>query len=168
MMHDKPRFLLIVVQSAIIALLLLYLIFSFDDSFRASALEEHISELEEIKANCLERNDSLSAVLQELRITGAIPPFLDRVQIEKLVNRGLANPADDLRKDLTGRPDIINIPPVLGGKMAFYFYDGIHILNERRMLAYFEDGHVAGAILLKYDIGQDGRISWEVLDETLY
>jgi hypothetical protein len=52
--------------------------------------------------------------------------------------------------------------------MGFYFYDGIHILNEKWVFAYFEDGHIAGAMLLRYEIDEDGNIGWEVLDETPY
>jgi hypothetical protein len=168
MMRDKSKLLVIIVQSIIIALLLIYLVFSLGDEGRDPSLQERISTLETINSVCLERNDSLADLLQEIRITGAVPPFLNPKQVENLMKKGLKNPVENIRDDLGRDPDLINLPAVHGGKMGFYFRDGIHILNEKWVMAYFEDGHIAGALLLKYEIEDDGNIRWEVLDETPY
>jgi hypothetical protein len=78
----------------------------------------------------------------------------------------LADPVEDLRGSLVNNPDLIGRSGVLGGKMGFYFRDGIHILNHRWVLAYYEDGHVDGAILLRYSIGENGIVCWDILDDT--
>ena len=167
-MRDRSGFLIIVIQSVIIASLLIYLVFSFGDDDKIARLEERIVEMEEREASFIRRNDSLSLLLQEIRIVKAIPPFLDKRQVEDLARKGLANPVEDLRSDLISDPDLIGASAVLGGQMGFYFRDGIHILNKRWVFAYFEDGHLAGAMLLRYDIDKEGRIIWEVIDEIIY
>ena len=167
-MRDRSGFLIIVIQSVIIASLLIYLVFSFGDEDKIARLEERILEMEKREASFIRRNDSLSLLLQEIRIVKAIPPFLDKRQVEDLAMKGLANPVEDLRNDLISDPDLIGVSAVLGGQMGFYFRDGIHILNKRWVFAYFEDGHLAGAMLLRYDIVEEGRIRWEVIDEIIY
>ena len=72
-----------------------------------------------------------------------------------------------LREDLAGRPELIPFQGTLGGSMGFYDPDRIRVLNERWVLAYFEDGHVAGQMVLSYTIDEDGSIHWRVLDAFL-
>ena len=167
-MDESSKFYLIIAQSAIIGILLIYLVFSINDTGRMRTLERQITRLQGHIVECLERNDSLSVQLQYLRIEHAIPPFLDLRQTDYLRERGLANPVKDIRNDLVASPGLIKRPGVLGGEMGFYFRDGIHILNHRWVFAYFEDGHVGGALLLRYEIGDDGEIKWEALDETSF
>lgn len=166
-MDTGSKFYLIIAQSVIIGILLIYLVVSINDTGRVRMLEVQVAMLQERVAGCLDRNDSLSLQLQYLRIEHASPPFLDRHQTEYLRKRGLDNPVEDIRNDLIASPGLIARPGVLGGEMGFYFPDGIHILNHRWVFAYFEDGHIGGAILLRYDVGGDGNIIWEVLDEAL-
>lgn len=167
-MDESSKFYLIIVQSAIIGILLIYLVFSIGDTGRMRAMEGQIVMLQEHMAECLERNDSLSLQLQYLRIEHAIPPFLDLKKTEYLREQGLAHPVKEIRNDLIASPGLIARPGVLGGEMGFYFRDGIHILNHRWVFAYFEDGHVEGAMLLRFEIGDDGNIEWQVLDETSF
>ena len=87
--------------------------------------------------------------------------------IAELKKRGLKNPLSDLRNDLTQRAKLIPFKGVLGGKMGFYDRDAVHILNRQWALAAFDDGHVTGQALLKYDVASNGTISWRVLDAFL-
>jgi hypothetical protein len=167
-MNDKTKIQIIIVQSAIIGFLLIYLVISLPGEREKELLENRLTQLEQREASCIERNDSLAGVIHEMMITNAIPPFLDERQIDGLKKKGLSDPVEDLKDDLTGHAGLINLQAVHGGKMGFYFRDGITILNERWVFAYFEDGHVAGALLLRYEIEPDGKISWHVLDETSY
>lgn len=168
MMHKKSGYILIIVQSVVIALLLLYLVFSLGEEDKISALDNRVAEQERLIAIYAQRNDSLAVLLQEISVTGAVPPFLDQEQLKNLVAKGLSDPVRDIRQDLVKSSAIINMEAVHGGNMGFYFHDGIHILNEKWVFAYFEDGHIAGAMLLKYEINEDGSLRWEVLDETPY
>ncbi len=167
-MKERNIYVIITIQSVAIVVLLILLVFSFADTGRVAGLEEQLAASDAIVEECISRNDSLSLLLQQCRITGAVPPFLDSRQLEDLQKKGLSDPIRDLREDLVAGPGIIGSPAVLGGTMGFYFRDGIHILNKRWVFAYFEDGHLAGAMLLLYEIDDDGGISWEVLDEVIY
>jgi len=44
-----------------------------------------------------------------------------------------------------------------------FFKDEIYVLTSKWVLAYFEDGHIAGKILLEYSVGDNGAISWQVI-----
>lgn len=167
-MDKKSQLLLIVVQSTIIGLLLLYLVFSTGETGGNSVPKEERARLMAQMEVCAQRNDSLAAEIQQLRIDRAVPPFLDKQQVENLKKKGLSDPVNDIRKDLANEPELINMQAVHGGKMGFYFHEGIHILNEKWVFAWFEDGHNAGAVLLEYKINEDGNIGWQVLDETTY
>jgi hypothetical protein len=161
-MNERSKSYLIIAQALFIVLLLISLIPSLSYRSRVSDLEDHIVRLQDA---CMERNDSLAVLIQELRIKHAVPPFLDKAQVEYLEKMGLNNPVTDLRDDLIANPELISMAGVLGGRMGFFFRDGIHILNRRWVFAYFEDGHIEGSMLLKYEIGENGKINWEVLDE---
>ncbi len=167
-MRKKSGHLLVIIQSVIIALLLIYLVISMSNQDKIDSLESRVVLLEEFNSLLRHRNDSLSLLIQKKRISGSVPPFLYRKQEEELKKMGLHNPVEDLRDDLVTDPDLIKTSAVLGGKMGFYFRDGIHILNKRWVFAYFEDGHIAGAMLLRYIIDQQGNIEWEVIDEIIY
>ncbi len=126
------------------------------------------AEMAEIENRYIIKTDSLKNVIEELAVQKRLPPFLDDHQIENLQKKGLTDPVSDLRNDLMDEPDLITREGVLGGTMGFYFSEGIHVLNERWVLAYFEDGHVGGAMLLRYEVLPGGEVRWEVLDEWLY
>jgi hypothetical protein len=74
------------------------------------------------------------------------------------------DPISYLKKDLIKRNDLIPYTGVLGGTMGFYDENSIHVLNYKWIYAYFEDGHIGGEILLEYNILEDGRINWKVID----
>lgn len=167
-MNKRYFYIILVIQSVIIAFLLVYLVLSLGEQEKVELLEENIAIMEQQQSILRQRNDSLSLLIQKIRISNAIPPFLDSSQLEDLIKKGLENPVEELRNDLVGDPELIRSSGVLGGSMGFYFRDGIHILNKRWVFAYFEDGHLAGALLLRYEIDNEGLISWEVIDETLY
>ena len=63
--------------------------------------------------------------------------------------------------------ELIPYEGVLGGQMGFYDENGIQILDSRWVLADFEDGHIAGRMLLEYQVSNEGQISWKVLNSYL-
>lgn len=50
--------------------------------------------------------------------------------------------------------------------MGFYSKEDINLLEDNKVLAYFEDGHIGGRMTLKYEIN-DGDIEWTVLEAEL-
>ncbi|MFC1683206.1 hypothetical protein ACFL0G_03255 [Candidatus Zixiibacteriota bacterium] len=88
-------------------------------------------------------------------------------KIEDLQKKGLEDPIPNLIADLQNHPELISREGVLGGTMAFGFPEKIHVLTERYVLAYFEDGHIAGWMLLEYGVARGGKITWRVIDSYL-
>jgi len=72
----------------------------------------------------------------------------------------------NILSDLKRHNDLIPYEGVLGGKMGFYDDEKIFLLTDRWVLAWFDDGHIAGYMLLKYQINKD-EISWKVMDSYL-
>ncbi len=68
--------------------------------------------------------------------------------------------ADVLRQDLIKNAKVINVEGVKGGSMNFYDENGIKILNNKWVLAKFDDGHITGEILLEYTIDDNKKINW--------
>lgn len=72
----------------------------------------------------------------------------------------------EVREALLRRPDLIPFEGTLGGTMGFYIEENITVLNDRWVYARFEDGHIAGSMLLEYESGGRG-IRWRVLAAEL-
>jgi len=83
--------------------------------------------------------------------------------IENMKQQGLENPVQAVKEDLVQHKELIAQKGVHGGEMQFYSKEGIFILNHEWVLAYYEDGHNAGAMLLSYDVKQGGAINWKVI-----
>lgn len=94
-------------------------------------------------------------------------PGLNRWDLEKFQRRGLKDPLKEIIADLQKHPELIPYKGVLGGRMGFYFADMIWVLNKKWVLAYFEDGHIGGWMLLEFKVFQGGKISWKVLESYL-
>jgi hypothetical protein len=160
-MKKDPKLLLIILQSLIIGVLLVILVIGSYKQSSGDINGETNLMVEKAKF------DSLELILIDLKKVGGTPPLLDQQQIKNLQRKGLENPVEDLRNDLMKADVKIKRKGVLGGTMGFYMPEAIHILNEQWVMAYFEDGHVAGALFLKYEV-KEGVINWEVLDEIQF
>lgn len=68
--------------------------------------------------------------------------------------------------DLKNQTDLIGFDGVLGGHMSFIVEES-KLLNEKYVLAYFEDGHIAGYSLLKYTVNEELDIKWIVIENEL-
>lgn len=87
---------------------------------------------------------------------------LSTSEITRLKAKGLTNPEADLKADLTeNQQNILQQKGSLGGTMAIR---DIQILGERYALAYFEDSHKGGYMVLRFEIQPTGLIAWVVLD----
>lgn len=85
----------------------------------------------------------------------------DRMELERL---GLERPVQALVEDLLSRPALIPFEGVAGGTMGFHDRSDIRVLGRRWVIAGFDDGHIAGRMLLRYEVGPEGGIRWEVMD----
>ncbi|WP_347158234.1 hypothetical protein [Pontibacter chitinilyticus] len=117
--------------------------------------------------------DSLEDITLPPDTMGLVPPagaaFVDELgslsesDIQKLQQKGLRNPESDLMNDLNRKQrQLIPASGTLGGSMAIR---DSRILNDRYALAYYEDGHNGGYLLLKYSVN-NGNINWTVVDNS--
>jgi hypothetical protein len=88
--------------------------------------------------------------------------LVDPTEEALLKARGLADPVEDLRRDLLRRHDLIPYEGVLGGRMRFV-PSGIAVLSPEWVYARFEDGHVGGSCLLAFEVLRSGEIVWRRL-----
>jgi hypothetical protein len=90
---------------------------------------------------------------------------LSEAEVNQLKKWGLTNPEADLKDDLlTNQKQVLPQKGTMGGTMAIR---DIRILNARYALAYFEDGHNGGQMVLRYEVKPRGRITWKVLDNYM-
>lgn len=126
-----------------------------------------------------QREQTLTTQVNDLEtqiatLQSALEPFKDAIplrplyphQVEELKQKGLADPIQDIVADLMQHNELIPYEGVLGGTMCLCYPDAIHVLNSRWVLAYFEDGHIAGRMLLEYEVSAGGQITWKVLAAT--
>lgn len=90
----------------------------------------------------------------------------DETTMLELQRTGFTGQLKDIVSDLKTHSELIPYKATLGGTMGFYGDNDIHVLTNRWVFAYFEDGHISGYMLLRYDITK-GTITWEVIDSYL-
>jgi hypothetical protein len=110
--------------------------------------------------------DSLAGGQNPTQASGNRTGLLSQQDIAYLKRMGLTNPAEEIKADLIKNRQLIPAAGSLGGTMQFY-KEQIHLLNRQWVMAYFEDGHNAGEMLLEYKIGERGNISWKVLSSRM-
>jgi hypothetical protein len=82
--------------------------------------------------------------------------------LERLRQQGLRNPETDLQNDLLRKQkSLLPTQGTMGGTMAVR---DVRILSDRLAMAYFEDGHHGGYMVLRYEVLPGGNITWRVLD----
>jgi hypothetical protein len=130
-------------------------------------VEKIDSELEQEQAE----TDSLEEMVLPPDTMEMVPPggaaFVDELgtlsqsDIQKLQRKGLKSPESDLMNDLNRKQNqLIADKGTMGGTMTIR---DSRILNDRYALAYYEDGHNGGYMLLKYTVN-NGSINWTVVD----
>lgn len=146
---------------------------------KINAIQTELAESEKQKSELEKKSSELEASLQSelAEIGGKLEaanrrlenmPQLQGFEMEQLKQKGLKDPVKDLKSDLMKRQDLIPYKAVLGSKMGFHSEENIHIISSKWAAAYFDDGHIDGIMLLKYNIQKDGKIRWYIMDSFLY
>jgi hypothetical protein len=94
------------------------------------------------------------------------PTLLRDWDITYLKEHGLKDPVPEIKASLARNTHLIPQEGVLGGANQV-FEDKIFVLNRKWVLAYFEDGHNVGNILLSYKVN-NGKITWKVIRSELF
>ena len=85
--------------------------------------------------------------------------------IKEFQNNGLARPVPMLISDLYGKKNLIPYKAsALNRSMRFNDRNQIYLISHKRALAYFTDGTIFGWMFLQYRVGENGDISWKVIE----
>lgn len=140
---------------------------------RLAIADNQVAKIDQELEEQSEAVDSLEEMVLPPDTMNLVPPggaaFVDELgslsqsDIQRLKRKGLKNPETDLMNDLSRKQSqLIPTEGVLGGTMAIR---DTRILNDRYAMAYYEDGHIGGYMLLKYEVN-NGKISWKVVDSS--
>jgi hypothetical protein len=140
---------------------------------RLAIADNEVAEIDQELEEQAEAVDSLEDMVLPPDTMNLIPPggaaFVDELgslsesDIQRLRRKGLQNPETDLMNDLSrNQSKLIPAEGTMGGTMAIR---DSRILNDRYALAYYEDGHNGGYMLLKYTVS-NGNINWSVVDNS--
>jgi len=151
-------------------LLSVALVVSLISNFKNKAVErleinnrELVRQLEQTNKEFTQRIENLKNMIDLRENKPANPIELHSWDIERMRRKGLKDPVKDIISDLTQHRELIPYKGILGGTMNFYSESKIWILTNRWVLAYFEDGHIGGYLLLEYEVTSDGGIKWKTL-----
>jgi hypothetical protein len=149
------------------AALVVWLIGDFKNKYEVKQLEvgnrEIVEELEQTKKELTQRIKNLEDMITLCDNKPANTVELHSWQIEYMKRKGLKEPVQDIISDLRQHKELIPYEGSLGGTMNFYFESKIWVLTKKWVLAYFEDGHTGGYLLLEYEVAEDGRIKWKTV-----
>jgi len=140
---------------------------------RLAIADNQVEEIDEELAQKDQAVDSLEGMVMPPDTMELVPPggaaFVDELgtlseaDTRRLKQKGLQHPETDLLNDLNRQQSrLIPVTGSVGGTMAI---QDSRILNDRYAMAYYEDGHNGGYMLLKYTIN-NGSITWTVLDNS--
>ncbi|MCC9167182.1 hypothetical protein [Pontibacter harenae] len=140
---------------------------------RLAIADDKLAEIDQQLEQEQATSDSLEKIMLPPDTMQMVPPsgasFVDefgtmsQTDVRKLQSRGLRNPESDLMNDLNRKQrQLIPADGQLGGTMAIR---DSRILNDRYAMAYYEDGHTGGYLLLKFHVA-NGTINWTVVDNS--
>lgn len=123
--------------------------------------EEIVKNLNQEKQTLIAENKKLNDLHDSIKPSQTNNIFLSSFDIRNMKSKGLADPVQALTSDLKKHKELIPYSGVNGGTMSFYGDNSVWILTSKWVLAYFEDGHISGYMLLEYNISNNGVISWK-------
>ena len=89
---------------------------------------------------------------------------LSRKELDLLEKKGLADPPEDIVNALRNRGFVLIRNAPTGVPAGFSFGENVQILNGRWMMVDIYGGNGMGKVILEYHVGDDGELSWRVMD----
>ncbi len=114
-------------------------------------------------------NEKLDLALKELdsaRSRIRLPSELDRLPVpdwEKMRTRARPDPRSLAIESLMAKEDLIPWEGMHGGTMKIYDPSLVWFIGPRWCIAWVEDGHIGGYMLLRFDT-DTGQTQWRLLD----
>ena len=124
-----------------------------------------------IRENDLLRK-KIALVSEELERTRALIPVeqddepMPHPEWKKLTNNKITDPRAWLKESLLSRQDLIPWDGIHGGTMKIYDPSMVWFVGPRWCIAWVEDGHIGGYILLRFD-PETEEPQWKLLDSKI-
>ena len=162
-MKSKERVIWI---GSLVIVLAVFLFVSLQYQTKLSYAEQNQISLSNDNIKLKQENGDYATQVSELKGEIEILFDSDKIAMRELQREGFTGQLKDIVADLKKRSELIPYKGIMGGTMGFYSDNDIHVLTDQWVLAYFEDGHISGYMLLRYDTNE-GTISWKVIDSYL-
>jgi hypothetical protein len=119
-----------------------------------------VKKLESENNRLQQQIDSLNTALEEAQ---SIQDYWFDPENEGAVfpEKGIKNPKKAIEDALRGKPELIPMEAVLGGTMRF---GNIEILSDKWVIADYDDGHVTGKSIYRYQLTNNKTFTFELLD----
>lgn len=121
-----------------------------------SPTENLLVKIDSLKA----KNDSLTKVATADK-TKSLFRYESKYDGENLKQKGIVNPEEFIKTSLRKKPELIPLKAVVGGTMDFR---NIELLSNEWLIATYDDGHIQGRGLFKYQLNNKGELEFELLN----
>lgn len=160
--------LIIIIFPLILAVIFLILFVNINRELEQTRnqLNKTIEKYSKEKDELISENNKLKSTEPDIENKSEKSIYLYKQDIEGMKKKGLDNPVRNIISSLMEHNELLPYEGVLGGTMRFY-ENKVKILTDKWVLAYFEDGHIGGYLLLEYNISDDGRITWKRISSML-
>jgi heme exporter protein D len=169
-MGKRERIIWISVSIVILAIAILVI---SNYQTRLTTVNQRVADLEGSKTAWTQREAKLTTEIADLKAqvekdTELIKTFPTNNPeiINSLKRQGFNGGVQEIIGDLLKHNELIPFEGVLGGKMGFYRKEQVFVISDKWVIAYFDDGHIEGNMLLSYSV-KNGNISWKVIDSYL-
>lgn len=137
-------------------------------------LNQRVADLEGSKNAWTQREANLTSEIADLKAqikqdTELIKSFPTNNSeiVYGLRRQGFNGGVQEIIGDLIKHSELIPFKGVSGGTMGFYSKEEVFVISDKWVLAYFNDGHISGNMLLSYNV-KNGIITWKVIDSYLF
>jgi hypothetical protein len=144
----------------LISTIVFIILFIFEKKSTAHLIKLNI----ELKAEI----DKLNLAVKDNNSEVNTAPKLSKLQswdIKRFQKKGLMNPEEDILDNLSKQTRLIKFEPQPSVAWRFDKNETI-ILSNRWIFTKFDEGHMLGSMLLKYNV-DNGSITWEVISQYL-
>lgn len=123
--------------------------------------QSYNKESEKLRIENQNLRDSLDRLNNTLA-TAEPSAWCSQYDIEELQKLGFENPQEEILENLYNNTQLFREDGVLGGTMQI---DSGMLIGINHVLARGSDGHIILYYLLKYEVGENKQIKWEVLNK---
>ena len=118
-----------------------------------------------LREELLQATGEIHRIREEMH-SESLPEGFPQPDWDDLRKRKIPDPRSWLVESLVSRRDLIPWEGIHGGTMKIYDPSGVWFIGPRWCIAWVEDGHMGGYMLLRFQ-EDDGKPQWQLLDSEL-